>query len=179
MYPGTDRSEPVAERYEITGSIIQQAVRANDLLKLQCNIIYDKTNAKPNQRKYPERAVKEAVVNAIVHRDYEIQEPNRITVFSDRIEIKSVGTLHWGVNRENFKKGKASAKWRNQTFAYLFNKLHLSQSEGQGIPTILRLMAEEGCPVPVFEIEEDSVTCILPAHPRHTLIAKDVPVRER
>lgn len=171
IYPGTDRSESVAERYELTGSIIQQVAKAVELLHLQCPIIYDKTNDKPNQRKYPERAVKEAVVNAIVHRDYEISEPNRITVFSDRIEIISVGSLHWGINREKFIEGKASAKWRNQTFAYLFNKLHLSQSEGQGIPTIFRLMKEEGCPEPKFEIDAESVTCILPAHPRYALIS--------
>jgi len=172
IYPGTDRSETIAERYELTGTIIQQVAKAVDLLNLQCNTIYDKTSNKPNQRKYPERAVKEAVVNAIVHRDYEILEPNRITVFSDRIEIRSIGTLHWGVNREKFRAGEASAKWRNQTFAYLFNKLHLSQSEGQGIPTIFRAMKEEGCPEPQFDIEEDSVTCILPAHPRHTMMPR-------
>ena len=170
IYPGMDRSEPIAERYELTGQIVVQAAKAIDLLNLQCSTIYDKVSDKPNQRKYPERAVKEAVVNAIVHRDYEIPEPNRITIFSDRIEIKSVGALHWAVNREKFMLGKASAKWRNQTFAYLFNKLHLSQSEGQGIPTIFRSMKEEGCPEPQFEIDEDSVTCTLPAHPRHALL---------
>ncbi|MDR2449932.1 MAG: hypothetical protein LBD52_08245 [Prevotellaceae bacterium] len=52
-------------------------------------------------------------------------------------------------------------------FACLFNKLQLAQSEGQGIPTIIRTMKEEGCPDPVFEIDADSITCILPAHPRH------------
>jgi len=170
IYPGKDRSESLAERHELTGPIIQQALAAMTILNLQCSTVYDKNSDKPNQRKYPERAVKEAVVNAIVHRDYEIHRPNRITVFSDRIEIESVGSLHWGVNKEKFIHGKASPKWRNQTFAYLFNKLHLSQSEGQGIPTIFRTMKDEGCPPPCFEIEEDSVTCILPAHPRHALM---------
>ncbi len=170
VYPGKDRSDFHAEKWELTGPIIQQAQRAVELLNLQCSTVYDKNSDKPNQRKYPERAVKEAVVNAIVHRDYEISRPNRITVFSDRIEIESVGSLHWGVNRDKFVEGKASPKWRNQTFAYLFNKLHLSQSEGQGIPTIIRAMRDEGCPPPRFEIEDDSVTCVLPAHPRHALM---------
>ena len=106
----------------------------------------------------------------MVHRDYEMAEPIRITVFSDRIEIMSPGSLHWGVDKEKFLAGKATAKWRNQSFAYLFNKLQLAQSEGQGIPTIFRTMKEEGCPVPIFEIGTDSVTCILPAHPRHRII---------
>jgi predicted HTH transcriptional regulator len=62
---------------------------------------------------------------------------------------------------------KANPKWRNQGFAYLFTKLRLAQSEGQGIPTIIRTMRQEGCPDPIFEVEEESVTCILPAHPLH------------
>ncbi|NJL77502.1 MAG: hypothetical protein HC892_23145, partial [Saprospiraceae bacterium] len=94
----------------------------------------------------------------------------RITVFADRIEIMSPGELHWGVDKEKFLNGKASAKWRNQSFTYLFNKLQLAQSEGQGIPTIFRTMKEEGCPDPSFEIETDSITCILPAHPRHRMV---------
>ena len=99
------------------------------------------------------RALQEAIVNALVHRDYEIPEPTRITIFEDRIEVRSAGMLHWA--------GKASPRWRNQSFAYLFNKMQLAQSEGQGIPTIFRTMQEEGCPIPTFEIETESVTCIL------------------
>lgn len=174
LYPGKDRSDAVAERYELTGPIIQQALDAMKLLQLQCSTIYDKTSDKPNQKKYSERAIKEAVVNAIVHRDYEIHRPNRITVFFDRIEIESAGTLHWAVNQDKFMRGKAGPKWRNQTFACLFNKLHLSQSEGQGIPTMIRAMQDEGCPPPLFEIEADSVICTLSANPRHALIAKTI-----
>ncbi|MCL2154838.1 MAG: putative DNA binding domain-containing protein [Leptospirales bacterium] len=161
IYKGTDRSEPTGERYTLTGSIIEQAKKLIGLLDTLTYIIFDKTSTKPNKEKYPRRALQEAFVNAIVHRDYEIAEPVRITVFSNRIEIRSPGTLHWGVDKNKFITGKASPKWRNQSFAYLFNKLRLTQSEGQGIPTIIRSMREEGCPEPVFEIEEESVTCIL------------------
>jgi predicted HTH transcriptional regulator len=170
IYPGTDRSETSAERHTFTGSIIDQANKAIHLLEPQAYTAFDKTSPKPNQVKYPVRAIQEAVVNAIVHRDYEIPEPIRITVFSDRIEVNSPGALHWGVDKEKFLKAKASPKWRNQSFAYLFNRLQLSQSEGQGIPTIFRTMKEEGCPEPYFEIEIENVICILPAHPRHLVM---------
>jgi len=164
VYNGIDRSEPTGKQYSLTGSIIEQAKKIIDLLETQTYILFDKNSEKPNKEIFPKRALKEAVVNAIVHRDYQIEEPVRITVFSDRIEIRSPGTLHWGINREKFKLGKASPKWRNQSFAYLFKKLKLAQAEGQGISTIIRTMREVGCPDPVFEIEEESVTCILPAH---------------
>ena len=166
IYHGTDRSEPTSERYTLTGSIIEQAKKVLGLLDTLTSTLFDKTSAMPNKEKYPKRAIHEAVVNAIVHRDYEIAEPVRITIFTNRIEVRSPGTLHWGVDREKFIAGEASPKWRNQSFAYLFNKLQLTQSEGQGIPTIIRTMREEGCPDPIFEIEPESVTCILPASSR-------------
>jgi predicted HTH transcriptional regulator len=167
IYKGTDRSDVTAERHILTGNIIGQARKLINLLTTQAYTIFDKSSNKPNQVKYPMRALQECIVNAIVHRDYEIQEPIRVTVFGNRIEIKSPGTLHWGVDKEKFLKGKSSAKWINQSFADIFNRLQLAQSEGQGIPTIYRSMKEEGCPKPIFEIETDSITCILPAHPRH------------
>jgi predicted HTH transcriptional regulator len=170
IYDGIDRSEPNAVRYELTGPIVVQSRKALEILDMQIYTIFDKTNVKPNQVKYPKRALQEALINAIVHRDYEIAEPIRITVFSDRIEIMSPGSLHWGIDKKKFLSGKAGPKWRNQSFAYLFNKLHLSQSEGQGIPTIFRTMKEEGCPEPVFELGEDSVTCILPANPLYKAV---------
>ena len=170
IYNGTDRSEPTAVRHLLTGSIIEQAKRAIALLNTQAYTIFDKTSDRPNQVKYPVRALQEAMINAVVHRDYEISEPIRVTVFLDRIEINSPGTLHWSVDKEKFLAGKATAKWRNQSFAYLFNKLQLAQSEGQGISIIFRTMREEGCPKPVFEIGTESVTCILPANPLYKAI---------
>lgn len=179
IYKGVDRSESTAERYTITGTIIEQAKKSIELLNTQAYTAFDKISSKPNQVKYPMRALQEAVINAIVHRDYEVPEPIRITVFADRIEIRSAGTLHWGVDKEKFLKGKASPKWRNQSFAYLFNKLQLAQSEGQGIPTIIRTMKEEGCPEPIFEIEPESLTCILPAHPRHQIIRETQEIQDK
>jgi predicted HTH transcriptional regulator len=170
IYKGIDRSEATAERYIFTGTIIEQAKRAIELLNTQSYTAFDKNNSKPNQVKYPVRALQEAVINALVHRDYELADPIRITVFGDRIEVKSPGSLHWSVDKDKFLQGKASPKWRNQSFAYLFNKLQLAQSEVQGIPTIFRSMKEEGCPEPIFDIEPESLTCILPAHPRHQAI---------
>lgn len=167
IYKGKDRSEPRAARHLLVGTLIEQTKRAIDLLSAEAYTVYDKLSDKPNQVKYPIRAIREAVVNAIVHRNYELPEPNRITVFSDRIEIHSPGALHWAVNKEKFVAGTANPKWRNQSLAYLFSKMQLAQSEGQGIPTIFSVMRAEGCPDPIFELETESVTCILPAHPRY------------
>lgn len=170
IYPGVDRSEPHAERHELAGSIIEQARRSIELLGVQSHIAFDKTNSlSPNALKYPRQALTEAMVNALAHRDYELHEPTRTTVFSDRIEISSPGPLPTGIRVEAFEEGKATSKWRNQSLAWFLNRLQLAQAEGQGIPTILRSMRDEGCPAPSFEVTEANVTCRLPAHPRHAL----------
>jgi predicted HTH transcriptional regulator len=179
IYKGKDRSEPTAERHLLTGTLIEQAKKSIELLNAEAYVAFDKLSEKPNQVKYPIRALQEAVINAIVHRDYEISEPIRITVFTDRIEIRSPGALHWAVDKEKFVSGKASPKWRNQSFAYLFNKMQLAQSEGQGIPTILKTMKEEGCPDPIFELGVESLTCILPAHPRHQIIKEIQEIQDK
>ncbi len=167
MYPGKDRSEPTAERRTISGPLVLQARKLVELLNAQTSTAFDKTSDTPNQMKYPQRALQEAVINALVHRDYESDQPVRVTVFSNRIEFNSPGGLPRAVQPDAFKAGKASPFWRNQSLAYFFNKLQLAQAEGQGIPTILRTMETEGCPPPIFDLTPESVICILPAHPRH------------
>jgi len=170
VYPGHDRGEASAERHELTGSLVSQARKLLDLLKPQVYTAFDKQSPEANAPKYPERALQEAVINALVHRDYESDEPTSVTVFSDRVEIRSPGGLPRTVSGEKFQAGTAAPSWRNQSLAYFFNKLHLAQAEGQGIPTILRTMKQLGSPNPLFEIDNGSVTCVLPAHPRHQMI---------
>lgn len=171
IYPGVDRSDPHAERHAIAGNLLDQARELNRLLDIQSYTAFDKRDpTSPNILKYPRRALYEAMGNALAHRDYEIDDPTRVTVFSDRIEIFSPGSLPLGVDVEAFRSGRSGPKWRNQTLAWFFNRLQLAQAEGQGIPTIFRVMREEGCPPPTLDADGLRVLCVLPAHPRHALL---------
>lgn len=168
VYPGPDRSEAHAKRHELAGTLVDQARRLLGLLDEQAWVAFDKTDhVMPNAVKYPQRALHEAMINALAHRDYETNDPVRVTAFSDRIEILSPGSVPSGVSVEELRQGRASAKWRNQSLAWFLNRLQMAQAEGQGIPTILRAMRAEGCPPPQFEVNEARVVCVLPAHPRH------------
>lgn len=171
VYPGRDRADVHAERHELAGTVISQARRMNELLDVQSYTAFDKSDSNsPNAVKYPKRALNEAMGNALAHRDYESLDPTRVTVFEDRIEILSPGSLPFGIDPEAFVSGGARPRWRNQALAWFFSRLQLAQAEGQGIPTILRSMQEEGCPPPRFLLDDVSVTCVLPAHPRHALL---------
>ncbi|MCC7383404.1 MAG: putative DNA binding domain-containing protein [Deltaproteobacteria bacterium] len=171
VYAGLDRSEPHAERHEIAGTLLDQARRLGELLDAESYTAFDKTDAtSPNATKYPKRALYEAMGNALAHRDYELPDPTRITVFGNRVEFFSPGSLPPGVDPAAFREGKAGPKWRNQALAWFLNRLQLAQAEGQGIPTILRAMKQEGCPPPTLQASEAHVLCILGAHPRHAVL---------
>ncbi|MBK8098324.1 MAG: putative DNA binding domain-containing protein [Planctomycetes bacterium] len=166
-YPGTDRAQPHGERHELGGTLLVQARRLTELLDAQAHTLFDKTDAAmPNAVKYPQRALHEALINSLAHRDYSVVDPTRITVFVDRIEFNSPGSLPLGVDLEALRAGRAGPRWRNQALAWFLTRLQLAQAEGQGIPTILQAMRAEGCPEPVFDADEVRVSCTLPAHPR-------------
>jgi predicted HTH transcriptional regulator len=115
---------------------------------------------------HPEATLEEAMVNAVVHRDYASNQPTRVTVFADRVEIFSPGELPRTVDPEKLRIGEQMPVWRNQALAWFFNRLQLAQAEGQGIATILRVMESAGCPPPSFEVTAGGVRCVLPAHRR-------------
>lgn len=170
IFDGIDKGKQQAETQWITGSVVEQANKLIELLNVESTIAIDKGSENANQSKYPKIALKEAVVNAIVHRDYEIDQPTRIEVFSDRVEIYSPGGLPFNSDKGKFLEGKAKASWRNQAFGRIFHKLNLAQHQGSGIEKIITSMKEEGCPTPIFHVDDESITCILPAHPRHRIM---------
>jgi ATP-dependent DNA helicase RecG len=169
IFDGVDKGKQHLEDQWITGTIVEQAHKLIELLNIETTVSIDKSAKNANQPKYPQIALKEAVVNAVVHRDYEMDQPTRVEVYQDRVEIYSPGGLPFNVDKEKFKLGEAKASWRNQSFGRIFSKLNLAQHQGTGIARIITSMQEEGCPMPIFEVDDFSVTCILPAHPRHRI----------
>ncbi|MFY9824611.1 MAG: ATP-binding protein [Thermoanaerobaculia bacterium] len=177
-YPGRDRTDPVARRLEIAGTLLDQARRVQEQLDAEVVILFDKTDLKtPNAEKYPRRALQEAMVNALAHRDYELFDPARFTSYQDRIEFISPGSLPYGVTIEDLRKRRVTPRWRNQSLAWFLSRLQLAQAEGQGIQTIRSTMKAAGCPPPRFEATEVSVTCMLRAHPRSRAVG--VPATRR
>lgn len=136
LYPSLDRSEPYSERLDLDGTILSQAIRLIDRLNVEATILMDKSGgAAENVFRFPQKALKEAVVNAIVHRDYSQDQPTRVVVHSNRVEIWSPGGLSPGLTPDRFERGDAPPVWRNRSLAWIFGRLDLAQAEGQGIPT--------------------------------------------
>lgn len=171
-YPGPDRTEPYSERLDIGGTLLNQATALLAQLEKEAIRTTDKSSgADSNTWRYPLRALSETVINALVHRDYTSYQPTRIVAYSDQIEVWSPGGLDPKVRVEDFRLGSASPVWRNRALAWFFIDLRLAQAEGQGIKTIVRSMAQAGNPHPVFEPGEETMRCVLHAHPRQGRVA--------
>ncbi|MBQ9691355.1 MAG: putative DNA binding domain-containing protein, partial [Eggerthellaceae bacterium] len=77
----------------------------------------------------PENAFREALANAIIHREWDISAHIRVSMFDDRIEISSVGGLPRGINEESFLEGQISIL-RNPIIANVFHRLNLVEKFG-------------------------------------------------
>lgn len=98
---------------------------------------------------YPLPVVREAIVNAIAHRDYSIRgEGIRLLLFSDRMEIYSPGRLPGHVTLENLKDERYS---RNEVIVAILSDLGYIERLGYGIDRMIATMAEAGLPDPIFE----------------------------
>ena len=98
-------------------------------------------------------SVNEAILNALVHNDWTITEP-QISMFDDRLEILSHGGLPSGMTKKQFFDG--ISKPRNATLMRIFLNMGLTEHTGHGIPTIVKNYGEE-----VFEIEDNYIRCTI------------------
>jgi ATP-dependent DNA helicase RecG len=100
------------------------------------------------ETEYPVEVVREAIVNAVAHRDYQIQgDEIRIFLFADRIEFYSPGRLPGHVTVENLVHERYS---RNETVVQVLSDMGFNERLGYGIDRMIRLMDEAGLPRPAF-----------------------------
>ena len=115
-------------------------------------IIDPETGKRRDRTEYPIEAIREAVLNALIHRDYShLTEgtPVQINFFSDRLEIHSPGSLYGRMTVEQL--GHARPDLRNPALAVMTEVLVGAENRYSGIPTIRREMTAHNLPEPVFE----------------------------
>ncbi len=102
------------------------------------------TNAHFEQKYiYPEDAVREALLNAIAHRDYSIANAIEIYIYNDRMEIKSPGALLSTITIKNLTELEGAHESRNSLIARVLKENRLMRELGEGIKRIFTLMHEK------------------------------------
>jgi ATP-dependent DNA helicase RecG len=105
--------------------------------------------AREETTEYPLPVVREAIVNAIAHRDYSIRgEGIRVLMFSDRLEVYSPGRLPGHVTLANLKDERYS---RNEAIVAVLSDMGYIERLGYGIDRMIATMQDAGLPPPVFE----------------------------
>ena len=157
---GDDACTVFRDSKEFTGSIFKQFEDTVSYLAL-CN----KTSAvikgivRMEKRDYPEEAIREALLNAIVHRDYSYSGSIIINVTDKKMEFISLGGLLPGLSPDDIRSGISQP--RNKNLAEVFHRLRLIESYGTGIRRIYNLYAE--CQEqPKIEVTTNTFKIVLP-----------------
>lgn len=158
-FQGTDQTI-FKDRREFTGSLMQQMNEVYDFIDFrnQVHATIEKLY-RIDVRDYPEIAVREALLNLLVHRDYSFSASALISIYTDRIEFVSIGGLMPGIDLEDIMAGISIC--RNQELANVFYRLHLIEAYGTGMGKIMK--AYEGMTEkPMIETTRNTFKIILP-----------------
>ena len=129
-------------------------VRKNTKIK---TIIDPQTGERKDKSDYPITAVREVILNALVHRDYSIHTegmPIQLQIFPDRLVVTNPGGLYGRIRLSQL--GEKQADTRNPVLATALETMKITENRYSGIPTIRREMREAGLPMPQFENKRDS-----------------------
>ena len=129
----------VEEIYEFVKKHINCQVIISD--KLENDLVWD----------YPLKAIREIILNMIVHRDYHSPSESCVKIFDDHIEFFNPGKLMDGLTTDDLNSGNYLSTLRNKAIANHFNMLGEIEKYGSGVSRVIGLFQEAGLPAPTIE----------------------------
>ncbi len=160
---GTEYRRPFASQQIYTGDVFEQADQARDfvLAKIRRAVgIRAKSNVAPATYELPPDAIGEAVVNAIVHRDYHSNASVEVRLFSDRLEVWNPGRLPGTLTFDDLRHDHPSVP-NNPLIAESLYLTRYIEKAGSGTQRMIELCKETGLPEPQFEQRSGSFVVIL------------------
>ncbi|WP_289961359.1 ATP-binding protein [Faecalibaculum rodentium] len=141
------------DNVRIEGSLQEMLVSAMDFVRknIRHRTVIDEMGQRADRWEYPLRAVREALLNALIHRDYSRHTdgtPIQLIIYEDRMEIINSGGVYGGFPVARL--GKESPESRNSTLIRILEFLQISENRYSGIPTMKREMEKAGLPQPEF-----------------------------
>ncbi len=154
--PGTSLTEVPIDQAEVAGDL--QSVLKELLGRLRLLVKTAMVQVSPLQEKlvpnYPEGAIRELLMNAVMHRNYNSNSPIRFYVFADHIEIQNPGGLYGEATLANF---PTRNSYRNPVIAEAFKSLGFVNRFGYGVQRAQALLLDNGNRPAEFEFDEHSV----------------------
>ena len=152
-FKGTTRSEFI-DSQEIRGPVYKMLDEAETFFKRNTRLANKIVEFKRvDIPEYPYEAIREAIINAIAHRDYKRRgAPIMVAIFDDRVEVRNPGGLLPGLN---IKKLEGNHQTRNGVICKIFHETLDMEKFGTGIGKMKRLMKEHGLSAPQFSDEGD------------------------
>lgn len=148
------------DRKEFSGSLFKQLDEAFNAILMFNHVRAEFAGLERiDHYDYPIEAIREALLNAIVHREYSFSASTLISVFDDRIEITTVGGLVKGITKADIMLGISIL--RNKSLADVFYRLHLIEAYGTGIPKIKECYTDSDIQ-PSVEISDNAFKIVLP-----------------
>jgi len=139
---GVDLATPPFDKKEISGKLPKILEDAVAFLRLYLREEHKIEGFSPEtEHEIPEVVLREAVVNALAHRDYTVMGSVRIFIFNDRVEVRTPGRLPNTVTIESIKYGGAHVP-RNPTIYNLFAKMGMVTGIGSGVFRMIRIIRQ-------------------------------------
>lgn len=148
------------DRKEFSGSLFRQLNAVYEYIELhnQTHSSFEKLR-RIDQKDYPDAAVREALLNSIVHREYAFHASNLISFYDDRMEVTSIGGLVGELTLNDIMLGVSFA--RNEKLANIFYRLEFIEAYGTGVRKIMDAY-EKFEKKPLFEISDNAFRIVLP-----------------
>jgi ATP-dependent DNA helicase RecG len=149
------------KKEEFSGGIIPMLEHSYSFISALLGKQYEQEGLikRPVEYDIPLIAIREALVNAVVHRAYDYETPTRITLFPDRIEFLNAGTFYAPINPENLKEGLS--RYRNPLIADALRKKGYMEKQGIGINLIISSCLEANLSEPQFIELEHHVKLVM------------------
>lgn len=138
---GLDKASGIIEALddkEYSGSLVSLLQNGTEFVKNNTKKRWKKSgNGRVEMPEYPEQAVHEVIVNALIHRDYtEIGSEVHIDIFDNRLEVYSPGGMFDGSIVQNLDTDNVASKRRNPVIADIFSRMHFMERRGSGFKKI-------------------------------------------
>lgn len=173
QFDGRALSDPVESRAHIEGPLPTLVEKAEEFVRSNARQMVNQIQPETSDLEFPLTAVREAIVNALVHRDLNAGGQVAVRLFEDRLEVWSPGSTALPRDIGEYLQDGGVSITRNPLIAYLARRLGFAEQLGRGLPTMRRSVQESIHGEIEISADKEGVLVVIPSG-LHTRVTGDV-----